>query len=483
MREKCPKMKGISHHVRRVLRSRLFIVIIVMILFAIVFMGLVSVAGYPSETPAVNFYDGLVEMNGTVYFDSFTSNYLGDPVSNESVIYTIQNFSSDGAINGAHDYYLLSSTSGYANATLGSIGSLNSSGFLLDSPIGTYFGAYPNRLTLQQTQIKSYAYSMGLVRSKAGSPYSFPMIVYFNQSGGRSPPISVYYAANDMAGYLGGSKNISLGSFSDFNVLTIPGQFGNTSESIGSFWATLKGNNSVISDAAGYVLSPPPGYSEEIALYGSVGPVGGFLLVVMAISVTEMIYTQDETNGAFQLSLSKGVERRGLLLDRYIASALVAGTFTVLAIASLEILSYVLSKTWLPDGFALSLLAGWEIPVLSITAFPFVFGKYRTFKSLGTGLVFGIFIALSLALFALASYFYGFSVAKMPLPFIALFFLSPINYLALFSSVVYPELGGTISMWFVPPGLQPSYAVLIPAGLLWIILPALLFYYLGNRDY
>lgn len=473
-------MKGIGHTMGRVLRSGTFIAVAALVLFAIIFLGVVGFAESQQTRPINNFYDGIVSYNGSLYFDSYITNYLGTPLFDKPVNFTIAHNSSESVTR----YHLSTDSSGYANASLGTIDSLNSSVFTLDSPLGNANpSSYTSTKILIAGFVPSSVFSMGLVRDSTESPYSYPMIVYFNQSGGESPTITVFYSSNDMSGYVASSENETLGTLSNFHTQTVPEQFGNNSFLFGSFWITLQGNNTVLAQTSGLIFSVPPGYSEGVSLFGFLGPLGGFLLVVMGLAVTEMTYTQDEGSGAFWLSLSKGRERRDLLLDRYAASATVIGGFTMSAIGFLEIASILAMKSWLSASLVESLLFGWEVPVLCIIAFPFLFGKSTHLKSLGTILVFFSFVAFSVALWAIAGSFYGYSASRMPIFFKVAFFLSPINYLALFVNSFHPGLGSLISMWFVPSDLTVNAGIVISSGLLWIILPAVLFYYLGNRNY
>lgn len=476
-------MKGVTHNVERVLKSPLFVVITALVLIGALATA-VSGLTLTSYTKVNTLIYGVVQYHGDIYFDSYATDYLGDPLTGTNVTVDLFNAFENSNIK---TIGLVTNSSGYANCSLGSAANLTQDMLTATVVNGTYFGMFPVNIGGTEILLNSVGnstYGISSFREGPTSFYSEPLIVYFNQSGSPSPPINVfisstYYSTNTLGTQI--THSIEKGPFSNFSKVDVPVQFGNYSVQYASITVNTVSNNTTLAGTSAPLYSLPPGYSLMVSFLGLVPAYLGFFIVLLGLYAVTVTYAKDETSGAIEIAMSKKITRRQLLLQRYFSSALVMSGLILGFVGLLYLIFLMVIKSSLPLGFATSLLFGLLIPTLSIMAFPFMFGRMRRMReAIGVLILFGVLIA-ALAIDVVISTYS--SPGKVPWYLASLPLFSPINFYALFLNAFYPGLASYSGIDLVPAGIYPNPAIIVASGVLWVVLPILGFYYFANRRY
>ena len=473
------ELSGSVRQIRRTVRSVAFISRFVVITIAVVLLSAEALySGSNTVQPNELYFSGVVSNNGTIYFDSYSANDMGNPLGDQNTTLTLTYLSNLTV----KSYSITSASNGYENISLGSPVHLNDTRLDVTPPSRALYTGEQSEYfnTAGGGNVSTGVYSISLFRDNTSSPYSGPMVVYFNQSGSASPPNSIHY---NQVEYNPEQINALAGNYSGFHVLKVPMTLGNYSYDAANFWVTLYQHKNVLAEATGFVYNNPPGYEKLVSLLSLVGPAGGFLIVVLGLFIADAVYLQDEASGVLSLILSKAVSRNSLLLERYISGAIVLSGSVLGILGISDLAGRHFEATWLSPGMIGSLVFGWLVPGLFFYGLAFVFGKSKNLRRVGLISTFALTIAYSIALWAIAGLYYHSSSVQMPSALKVAYFLSSINYLSLFVNSLYPGLNGFVSPNFVPSDLSASTLIVVAAGVLMSVIPILLFYYLGNRKY
>lgn len=475
-------MKGVIHHAVRIWKSPLFIVVVTFL--ALITVGMAISGLFLGNGNVQNsFVYGVVKYHGEVFFDSYSENSAESPLQGANVSVVLSN-----SFSLPTKYFNLSTNNtGFANVTLGSISALSEYRLYASLQNGDKIGQkwYPiGASMIPIVAASNSSYGLITVRENKTSFYSDPLVICFNQSGNGSLPVNVFVTTTYFGPTGTGAvtnSTIEMGPFSGFTTVKVPGEFGNYSVEYGVVSVNTVANNTTVASGFLTLYSLPPGYGPEVSFIGLLPVSMGLLVVLLGLYSVEITYGKDETSGALEAALSKGIKRSDLLLQRYVASALtvilVVGGITG---ATCAIFFGVTGKV-LPIGFVVSLFFGVSIPTLSIMAFPFMLGRFRRIREIIGVLMWIVMIIVAGLVLVAVTIFTPSSHVPYYLSWLPL--LSSINYYSLILNAFYPGLASFSGFNLLPAGTFPAPELVIIGGILWVLLPALFFYRSADREY
>lgn len=475
-------MKGIGHTVFRILRSPAFLVITIL-LFIFSAIGAASGLAIISSTKQDVVLYGVVSFEGKAYLDSYVTNYLGNPKGGDNLTVTLF-----GPNDTGRTMHVVSGDNGYANLSLGNASNLSHDFVYASLHNTTLTGLFPIIIPggpeIYLGNLSSSSYAVGMFRDSPGSYYSSPIVVYFNQTGNLSPPVRVYIETQQFSSFSVGppvTNTTVKGPYSNFSAVRVLGEYGNYTNQGAIVQVNSASNNTTLIGAYESVYSIPPGFALVISFLGVIPAIGGFFMMLVALLAVSAGYSKDESTGSIEMELTKKLTRRDLLIWRYISAAIVMTGVIVGFVGMLEGIFFGIVKASLPAGFIVSLLVGLLVPVLSIMAFPFLFGHGRRMRDVGSVLILFAMVITAVVVNLVISILASNRAAAQALSPLVL--LTPVNIYDLFLNAFYPGLASFSGINLIPPGVYPYTGAIIAAAVLWVLGPIYLFYIRGDVKY
>jgi len=210
----------------------------------------------------------------------------------------------------------------------------------------------------------------------------------------------------------------------------------------------------------------------------------GLVIPLMAIIGSYSSYGKDRLTGVLESILARPVTRRGLAMSRFLSTV---AAFTIASAAAVGVVDLVLNSvggSFLDQSYVLAIIAGLVVEVAAFTGLIFLLS--HLLKS--TGALLGI----SIVLFIVLDFFWSLIIFLVTLAlggtggsFVALqatfysYYANPAQFLNLINAYVFQSSNTTVQ--------ASSLGVTLPAivldGLLWTIMPFIIFLYLAvKRD-
>jgi ABC-2 type transport system permease protein len=458
---------------------------------------LISLAIIPLTAPVVSSFGGssspdilYVRDPGAYHFIVFSSDQYGQPVQGTEISLSlagVRTYTNASTTNSeGYAFITLSAPNGtYSfamNATRG--GSTSSFGisYLFASPIGQ--PQFPTTDWISPVQDKANASKSDVRTFYAGLYGAKPSGYSIRYKVTATPPPPPY---KDDSPYTAGQMDL-LGNLTDYRQVFDPAIPSGLSETTRVYFELFAPNGTAVSGRQMFITDLRrqqfrPEATNVASFFFST--ILSFFMPLASILGAYSSYGKDRLTGVLESVLARPISRRGLAISRFL-STLTA--LAVAAIASVGIVDLLLNQVLgsaLPQDYALAIISGLVVEVAAFTGLIFLLS--HLVKSTG------VLLGISIVLFVVLDFFWGLIVFLLTLLLggtsgsavaveatLVSYYANPAQFLQLINVYVFQSSSGF--------ALQSSnYGVTLPAiildGLLWAILPFLVFMYLAvKRD-
>lgn len=494
-------MKPLLYEIKRTLTSKFVIaMIIVIILIALAAgFGIKSSLANNNPSPAQSVYteNGYYYDNGSYHLVNYAFNGYGQPMQNVNFNFTLSS-------PHTKTYSAVTGSDGFANFTVSAINastlfnlpenysyvtqSGNEHGYSLFNLINP---TNASNLKLYQLLSHTDQYNMRIVENPNNPLISQILLFYLGTNGTPSPAVKVYYMGFNISNpaYTLQSSNLTESNM-------------NYSQSLPSFYATtINVNFPLNSTYQDFVLGF---FNSSNGLYGYAGPFSGvvhplnpsgvnslFLSIIdgllglfiplMAVMSGYITYGKDKTTGILESVLVRPVTRSGALTSRYLANVVAILVASAISLFVMDAFFGFYLKSYLTITVILQSL--WALFVESAAFIGIVYIFSHIFKSQGALLGISIALFLVLDLFwsiiieivLTTGFHYTIFSASYTSALYKLYFVNPGSYFSLITNfIISPQNLGL-----------PTYGItatnLAIAGVLWIIIPVSIAYYISRK--
>ena len=486
-------MKPIVYEIKRTMTSRFVIVMIVAIVGLSALLAYESGSTFHSSSVPVrtpNVVSGYYISGNNVTVVNYVYDVYGHPFTNVNVTLT----TSDST-----NYYKTSGSSGYVNFTL-PLSKAGSSVSIYD----TYklFGARTRSSALSlaisdSTIYTGFTLARGIFDQANTSNLGF-LLIYVGANGTAAPPSDLYVSQ-----YNGTASTTSSLISNEIYTINITGMRDKavfpslTSSEINSTYAALVVPAGSSPSLRPYLLEPLGKLSTYTAIsqselqslvFSGIAPIIGLLIPILAVFAGYLTYGKDRMTGVLESVLKRPVTRTGLIGSRFVSNASSIIIAVVLSVAVGELIIDHYFSMYLSPGFTLFLMWTYIVEGIAFLALVYMFSHIT--KSLGAllGAAIGIFVVLDIfweIIPAAVIAALGISTSSSAYVYsnIALNYVSPSGYESLVELLFTKHIGFISSVSINPAAYGVTAAVLVLAGIVWMVIPFVIAYYLAkNRD-
>lgn len=484
-------MRPFTYELRRTLTSKFVILLIVAIIGFSSLLAYETSVNYnasplTSRAPSVSYGYYLSGDNATIV--AYAHDPYGQPYSNlelnyldQGIYYTV-NTGPNGFANVSLPYGLAGITSIVLNYTYTMFGtSISSQKYTISvSPLIPFTG---------------YSIFPGLASQKNNSNLGF-LIMYVGPGGILSAPVNVSvgtFTAGENSSDLASNATYTT-SMSDFTVKTV---FPDTPSGLLNRTFAV-----AIQDQSGAFVQPNPDsayFVGRLSVYvpitesllqnmvlSGIGTTLGLLIPILGIFTSYLTYGKDRTTGVLESTMKRPVTRQGIIASRFIANAVSIGISVIVSmIAGDLIILYFFGKT-LSLYFSLFFIWTYIIEGLAFLALMYLFAHIVKAQSRLLGIAIAMFIVMDIFwLIIPAAILGGLGISRASTTYIlgnvAFGYASPAGYGSLVQFFFTNHVGflSTVSVNPAAYGVTEFYLIL--AGLLWVVVPYAITYYLARN--
>jgi ABC-2 type transport system permease protein len=488
-------MKPIVYEVRRTFTSKFVIVMMISIIGLSALLSYESAVTFNSSpvaanTPTITYGYYVNGSNATIV--SFLHDPYGTPSRNVDVYITTQ----------GQTYEATSNNAGFANITVPiqpaarNTLTLNYSYRLFGSTVST--SPLDLSLYLSSGDYSGYSIVPGIISRGNTSNLGF-QVFYVGANGSVSPNVSVYvgtYHTGENASELVSNSSSYKYSLSGFTERTIFPSIG-TSQFNDTFAAAIASSNGSVIYPAYLpqsilgklsIYTPMTQSVLQSLVFQGTGPILGILIPLLGIFAAYLTYGKDRTTGVLESVLKRPVTRGGLITSRFFANSvsIILAVIVSMIVGDLIINHYF--QMYLSTDFLLYIIWTYVVEGLAFLSLVYMFA--HLVKSQGA------LLGASIAIFVVFDLFWAiipFAILRaLSIPSTSstyvlgnvLFdYISPSGYSNLTQLLFTKKLGflGTHTINPAAYGVIP--AILIAAGIIWIVAPMVAAYFLArSRD-
>ncbi|MGC8663282.1 MAG: ABC transporter permease subunit [Thermoplasmata archaeon] len=223
-------------------------------------------------------------------------------------------------------------------------------------------------------------------------------------------------------------------------------------------------------------------------VFSGISSILGLFIPILAIFTAYLTYGKDRTSGVLESVLKRPVTRGELISTRFLSNALailIAGT---LAMVVVDLIYYHYFSMYFSATFLIELI--WTYFVEGVAFLSIVYLISHIVKSQGAllGAAIGIFVVMDLfweviPMAVISALGISSSSSSYVVLNIIFDYISPAGYSNLFQTLITNKMGIFGGVTINPSAYDITYAPLIIAGILWIIIPFIIAYLLAKyRD-
>ncbi len=208
-----------------------------------------------------------------------------------------------------------------------------------------------------------------------------------------------------------------------------------------------------------------------------------FFFPLMAIVASYSSYGKDRLTGVLESVLARPVSRRGLALSRFLSTLLALSLAAIACVGLVDLVLNSIGGSLLSSTYVMAIMAALVVEVAAFTGLVFLLSHLVKSTGLLLGISIGLFVVLdffwSLIILLLTIVLGGTSGSSVAIQAaIISYFANPAQFINLVNAYVFQSFS-SVSVQGSAYGLTlPNIVV---AGLLWAIVPFVLFLYLAIR--
>ncbi len=479
-------MKPIVYEIRRTLTSKFVIVMIIAI------VGLASLLAYESgstyspspvsSTPQLS--TGFYMEGANVTVVGYAHNAYGNPVPGIKVSYDFNGtvYSSTSASNG-----FVNDTIPTGNASSGTI------------HVNYTYTAFRRAKTISSDDITFSSSSKssglqvipGMVDAANNTRFGVELF-YIGPNGTTAPSFNVYVYNITLPQSKILSNYSYTKSVSGFTVLNIfPTVKGANSTDIYGITVTNSTGSPVPSFNKGFLLTdytPMTQSTLQSLVYAGTSEILGFLIPILAVFAAYLTYGKDRTNGVLESVLKRPVTRGGLIASRFLSNSVSIVVAVGLSMIFSDLIIHHYFGMYLSTTFSLYFIWTYVVEGVSFLALVYMFSHIAKSQGAVLGAAIALFVVLDLfwsiiPIAVLAALKVSTSSTAYVSASVGFDYASPAGYSTLVQTMFTGKFGVISSTTIDPSAFGITAPFLIIAGILWMIVPFAIAYYLAkNRD-
>lgn len=484
-------MRPFTYELRRTLTSKFVILLIVAIIGFSSLLAYETSVNYnasplTSRAPSVSYGYFISGENATIV--AYAHDPYGQPYGNLKLYYLDQGqyYVVETAANGFGNisvpYAVAGTTSVTLNYTYEMFGTSVSSQKLTISisPFVPYTG---------------YSIYPGLYNNKNNSNLGF-LVMYVGPDGSPSEQVTTYVGT-----YSAGESSSTLASNATYKVtmsnFVIKAVFPDTPSNLlnQSFGLAIENQSGVFVHPVPYsayflgrmsVYIPITQTLLQNMVLSGIGTTLGLLIPILGIFTSYLTYGKDRTMGVLESTLKRPVTRQGIITSRFTANAVSIGISVILSmIAGDLIILYFFGKT-LSLYFSLFFIWTYIIEGLAFLALMYMFAHIVRSQSRLLGIAIALFIIMDIFwLIIPAAILGGLGISRASTTYIlgnvAFGYASPAGYGSQVQFFFTNHVGFLSTVNVNPAAYGVTEVYLILSGLLWVIVPYVITYYLARN--
>lgn len=484
-------MRPFTYELKRTLTSKFVILLIVAIIGFSSLLAYETSVNYnasplTSRAPSVSYGYYISGDNATIV--AYAHDPYGQPYGNlklnyldQGVYYAVET-GSNGFANVSLPYAASGTTSVVLNYTYEMFGtSISSQKYTIPvSPFVPYTG---------------YSIYSGLFNNKNNSNLGF-LVMYVGPNGTLSGQVTTYvgtYSAGETSSTLASNATYKV-TMSDFIVKTV---FPDTPANLlnQSFALAIENQSGVfvhpIPDSAYFlgrlsVYVPLTQTLLQNMVLSGIGTTLGLLIPILGIFTSYLTYGKDRTMGVLESTLKRPVTRQGIITSRFTANAASIGISVILSMISGDLIIMYFFGMTLSLYFSLFFIWTYIIEGLSFLALMYMFAHIVKTQSRLLGIAIALFIIMDIFwLIIPAAILGGLGISRASTTYIlgnvAFGYASPAGYGSLVQFFFTNHVGFLSTVSVNPAAYGVTEVYLIVAGLLWVIVPYAITYYLARN--
>lgn len=480
-------MKPIAYEIRRTFTGKFAIVMMITIigLSALLAYETASTATSPPipNEPSVSL--GYYINNDTINIIGFVHNAYGNPLRGINVYYRYNSTS----------YHLVSSSTGYANVTVPRV---NSSTLTIN--VNYTYRQFGNIISVtgQPYVIKtSIPYSgleifEGIINPSNSSDLGF-MVFYVGANGSSSPPMNLTLEAGNFSSQThSGNTNPSFiyyYNLTSVKILKIYPQLNSRDINMSFVLIASVGGNHFqyfLYKLSNYI--PITQSKLQSLIFSGGSSILGLFIPILAIFIGYLTYGKDRTSGVLESVLKRPVTRGQLISTRFLSNALAIFVAGSVAMIITDLIYYHYLHLYLTGSFVLTLI--WTYLVEGVAFLSLIYMISHLARSQGAllGAVIGVFIVFDLFWSVIAiAVMSALGISSNSSSYVTINMLfdyvSPAGYSNLIETLITGKLGVIGGISINPSAYGINMPILFIAGLIWMIAPFSIAYFIAKyRD-
>lgn len=441
---------------------------------------------FTSRAPAVSYGYYLSGGNATIV--TYSHDIYGQPYDNLN-LYLL-----DQGLN----YAAVSGLDGFANVTLpySATGTTSVVMNYTYTLFGTTLSSPKITVTISPLlQFTGYSISTGLVDSMNNSNIGF-LVMYVGPNGSLSEPVNTFvgtYSPGETSNALvaNATDDIAMSGFTVMSVFPqIPSSLLNQ-----SFALAIKNQSGAYVhptiDSA-YFLGRVSAYVpitqtllQNVVLSG-IGTTLGLLIPILGIFTSYLTYGKDKVTGVLESVMKRPVTKQGIITSRFTANAFSIGISVILSMIIGDLIIIHFFGTGLSLYFSLFFIWAYMIEGLAFLSLMYLFAHIVKTQSFLLGIAISMFIIMDMLwLIIPAALLGGLGIPRASSTYIlgnvAFGYASPAGYGSLVQFYFTDHIGFLSNVSVNPAAYGVTEFYLILAGLLWVLVPYAITYYLARN--
>lgn len=484
-------MRPFAYELKRTMTSKFVILLMVAIIgFSSLLAYETSVnynsAPFTSRAPSVGY--GYYLSNGNATIVTYSYNSFGQPYENlrinffdQGVNYAVES-GGDGFANASVPYAALGTTSVVMNYTF--------------SMFGTSISSQKYTITISPLlQFTEYGIYPGIVNEKNNSNLGF-LVMYVGPGGATSGAVDTYvgtYSPGESSNELVSNATYNV-SFSNFAVQTVfpatPSNLLNQTFALAmknqyGFYVHPTLDSAFFLGRLSAYVPITETLLENMVLTG-IGTTLGILIPVLGIFTSYLTYGKDRTTGVLESVVKRPVTREGIISSRFIANSVSIGISVIVSMIISDLIILYFFKTMPSLYFSLFFIWTYIIEGLSFLALMYMFAHIVKTQSRLLGIAIAMFIIMDIFwLIIPAAILGGLGISRTSTTYIlgniAFEYASPAGYGSLVQFLFTKHIGFLSTVSVNPAAYGVTELYLIISGILWVMVPYAITYYLARK--
>ncbi len=479
-------MKPIIYEIRRTLTSKFVVIMIVAIVGLSALLAYESASTFsPSPVPtAPQVTYGYYENGGNIVMVSYSHNAYGNPVSKIKV-----SFEYNGTF-----YSSVSGSNGFANSTIptGKDSSpvifVNYTYKTFRHPVTTSQVKFPINMTKKSSGLEI----IPRMYDSSNTTRFGIQLFYVGDNGSAAPHLNIYFV-NSVHNLSESLKNPAFNySVEGFTVKNIFPDV--ASPNVNETYYVVAENSSGIMVSPPSEIGPLTDYTPmtqstlQSLVFAGTSELLGFLIPILAVFAAYLTYGKDRTSGVLESVLKRPVTRGSLIASRFTSNVISIFVAVGLSMIISDIIIFHYFSMYLSTTFDLYFVWQYLVEGVAFLALVYMFSHLARSQGALLGAAIAVFVVMDLFWSIIpVAILSGLRISSSTTTYlwtsIGFDYASPAGYSSLIQTMFTGKFGLISSQVINPSEFSIVAPILIIAGILWMVVPFVISFFLAKyRD-